>query len=176
MRIIWNSVEIRFEAELTLGPLWGQDKDTVSTAKFSCLGPPSWTWQTTKPAVLTFLREHRPASGLMITPEALQNYNRLKAQDDANAAVKAQLTAAKKAAKKAAKYQAEIAIPDDSEVEHGEFTYLRVEPEESRIWADKYVRPTPPSLLCRVCQTPVYWHECQEPPTCLDCEFPENSA
>ncbi len=176
MRIIWNQIENRFEAELTPGPLWVQDKDTVSAAKFSCLGPPTWVWYTTKPSVLTFLREHRPEFGIVITPEALENYNRLKAQDDANAAVKAQLATARKALKKEQKYQAKIAVPGETEVEHAAFTYLKIEPGESRIWADKYVRPTPPSLLCHVCQTPVYWHECQNPPTCLDCEFPENSA
>jgi hypothetical protein len=171
VRIIWNSVENRFEAELTPGPLWSQDKDAASQAKFSCTGPPAWIWYTVKPSVLTALQANRPTSGLTITPEALQNYQRLKAQSDANAAVRAQLEIAKKAQKKARKYAAEMAVPGETDVEHGEFTYLRVEPRESRIWADKYTPPVPPSLHCHVCQTPVYFYECQNPPTCLNCEI-----
>jgi hypothetical protein len=173
MRIIWNSTEQRFEAELTLGPEWASDKESVSQNGFRCAGPPLWIWSCTKPGVLTLLRENRPKSGLTITPEALQQYDRLKAQDDTNAAVKASLDVARKAQKKEQKYQQRCEQPTEDETVHGsDFDYIRVEPGESRIWSMPIIF-APPTTLCHVCRTPVYFHECQDPPTCLECEFSE---
>jgi hypothetical protein len=174
MRIIWNPAETRFEAELTPGPMWVSDKDSVSQAGFRCTGPPGWTWFCTKSSILSGLQQCRPQSGLTITPEALERYKALRIVEDANAAVKAQLETARKALKKEQKFQAEIEQPTAAETEHGEFDYLRIESGESRIWTQQYAPPAPPAMLCRLCQTPIYFYECQEPPTCLDCEFPEN--
>jgi hypothetical protein len=172
MRITWNSQESRFEAELTPGTLWTSDKESLSRSKFSCVGPPSWVWWAVKPSVLSSLKEHRPESGLSITPEALQNYLRLKAIDDANQAVKEQLDLAKKALRKEQKYQEQIAPPAEHEMEHGcDFDYNKVS-DNKPVWFVPPVIPPPPTILCHVCQTPVYWNESQEPPICLWCEFP----
>lgn len=173
MRITWNSTEQRFEAELTPGPTWTQDKESLTSNGFKCIGPPLWIWFCLKPAILSKLRENRPISGLSITPEALQQYNRLKAQEDANATVKASLDAARKAQKKERKYQQRCEQLTEDETVHGpDFDYIRVEPGESRIWSMPVIS-APPTTLCHVCQTSVYFHECQDPPICLECEFPE---
>ena len=175
MRIIWNSIEVRFEAQLTPGPLWTSDKESASQAGMKCIGPPEWIWQTAKCHPLSTLRENRPQSGLTITAEALQQYNKLKSQEDSNAAVKIQLETAKKALKKEQKFQQRLEKPPESDIEHGEFDYFKIEPVESRYVSPP--NPTLPSLLCLVCSTPVYFYECQEPfPLCLDCEFSEKTT
>jgi hypothetical protein len=175
MRITWNSQESRFEAELTSGPMWASDKDCLSAAKFSCSGPPIWTWFCTRSTALVALRENRPQSGLTITPEALERYTALKALEAANTEVKAQLDLAKKALRKEQKYQEQIAPPAEHEMEHGQdFDYNKVS-DNKPVWFVPPVIPPPPTILCHVCRTPVYFYERQEPsPVCLDCEFPED--
>jgi hypothetical protein len=175
MRIVWNQIEKRFEAELTPGAQWSSDKEAAQKAGMRCVGPPLWTWYCTKPSILSFLREHRPDSGLTITPEALEHYNTLKAVEDANLAVRAALKEARKAQKKEQKAESRAEQPSESEVEHGEFVYLKVDRGESSIWQKPVVSP-PPTTLCHACLTPVYHYELQDPPTCLDCEFPEIKA
>jgi hypothetical protein len=160
MRIIWNSEFKQFEAQLTPGEYWTQDQQAVKTAGFRTEGPPEWKWIAFRAAVLTKLRESKPVSGLSITPEALEHYKRLLAQEDRNAEVRKALKEAKKAAEK-------------DKLESGpEIDWEHVEPGESKIW-NQYVPPPAPSLLCSVCRTPIYFYESQDPPICLDCEFEE---
>ena len=171
MRITWNSQFKQFEAQLTPGEHWAADQQAVKAAGFKTEGPPSWVWLTQRAGPLTKLRTNRPNSGLSITTEALENYNRLEAQETANAAVKKALKDAKKAQKKE---------KADTDEKHGTGTSFRydadgwaiIELGESKIW-NKFIPPVPPSTLCSVCRTPVYWYESQEPLLCLDCEFLE---
>lgn len=173
MRITWNNQESRFEAELTPGQMWAGDKDSVSLAKFSCSGPPGWTWFCYKSISLSVLRQNRPLSGLTITPEALERYTAMKALEAANTAVKAQLETAKKALRKEQKYQDEIAAPAEHEIEHGrDFDYNKTALSKP-VWFVPPVIPPPPTMLCHVCHTPVYFYESQNPAICLWCEFPE---
>ena len=160
MRIIWDSEFKQFEAQLSNGESWAQDQQAVKAAGFRTEGPPCWRWIAFRAAVLEKLKSANPASVITITPDALANFNRLKAVEDANAAVRKALKEAKKAAEK-------------NRQESGpEIDWEHVEPGESKIW-NQYVPPPPPSLLCSVCHTPVYYYESQDPPLCLDCEFEE---
>lgn len=172
MRITWNNQDNRFEAELTAGVLWTSDKDALMSAGFKCIGPPLWIWWTTLSSTLTKLKTNRPQSGLTITKQALERFTAISALEAANTAVKAQLASAKKALRKDQKYQAEIAVPQEHEIEHGrDFDYNKVPPRTAESYTPPVI-PPPPTTVCYICQTPVYWNECQEPPTCLWCEFP----
>jgi len=172
MKITWNRQEARFEAVLTAGAMWSGDKDALSLANFSCTGPPLWIWFATKAIIISSLRENRPQSGLTITPEALERYTALQALEAVNTAVKAQLDLAKKALRKEQKYQTETAAPTEEETEHGrDFDYIKTVMSKSCPYIPPIV-PPPPTTLCQICQTPVYFYERQEPPTCLWCEFP----
>jgi hypothetical protein len=160
MRITWNPDFKQFEAQLSAGEHWSGDQQAVKAAGFRTEGPPCWRWIAFRAAVLTKLRESKPASGIVITPEALEHYKRLLAQEDRNAEVRKALKEARKAAEK------------DKQESGPEIDWDHVEPGESKIRI-QYVPPPPPSLLCSVCQTPVYYYESQDPPICLDCEFEE---
>jgi hypothetical protein len=121
------------------------------------------------------LKKNRPTSGLTITPEALARFTALQAAEAANIAVKAQLASAKKALRKEQKYEVGQAAPTEDETEHGrDFDYIRTVMSKSCPYVPPVI-PASPTTLCHVCQTPVYWNELQEPPTCLWCEFPEGS-
>ena len=160
MRIIWDSEFKQFEAQLSAGESWTQDQQAVKAAGFRTEGPPRWHWIAFRAAVLTKLKESKPASGLGITPEALGHYKRLLAQEEKNAEVRKALKEARKAAEK-------------DKLESGpEIDWDNIEPGESKIRI-QYVPPPAPSLLCSVCRTPVYYYESQDPPICLDCEFEE---
>jgi hypothetical protein len=172
MRIIWSAKFKQFEVQLSSGECWSSDQQIVKSVGFKCEGPPEWRWVAFRAAVLTKLKTVKPMSGLTITPEALENYNRLQAQETANALVKKALKDAKKAQKK------EKADTNEEQGTGTSFKYdtdgwAIVEPGESKIW-NKFIPPAQPSTLCSVCRTPVYWYESQEPPLCLDCEFLED--
>jgi hypothetical protein len=169
MKIIWNSIEKRFEAEFAQGIFWASDKDSAQSAGLKCIGPPAWVWWCAKTTPLTELKENRPSSGLTITKQALEMYLSIKAVEDKNAEVKAQLLSAKKALKK----QKTIETASESEIYDESFSYGRVKPEDRDIWINPYIPPATPTTLCSVCSTPVYFYELQDPPTCLDCEFPQ---
>jgi hypothetical protein len=154
MKITWNPEEKRFETAPSPTTFYS-DKESLSQAGMKCTGPPTWIWWTGKSATLSALR--KLATGMTISPEARQNYDRLLAQETANAAILKQLKEARKAQKRA-------------EVETGpEIDWDSIEPTEEI--HRKYVPPSPPSIVCTVCCTPVYYYESQDPPLCLDCEF-----
>ena len=162
MRITWNPLESRFEGEEICVP---SDIPFVRSAKWRTDGPPKWIWWCLKAGQLEALRKAKPPSGLRITPAALEKFKELKEIEDKNAAVMAELKAARKAQKKEVRLE---------EVDSDFVTYGGQD-GESRIWS-KPVVPPPPDLLCHVCRSPVYFYEMQEPPTCLDCEiFPEKA-
>ena len=175
MRIVWNLTENRFEAQFDQGSNWLACKDAVSAAGFKTAGPPTWTWFSIRSLALTKLRENRPVSGLTITPEALEKYNSLKVQDEANLAVKAEYQKVRKALKKEQQLNERCATGPQLQADPELGECFKVEPGESRIW-NKPVVPPPPTILCHICRTPVYAYELQDPPTCLDCEFPEKST
>ena len=163
MKITWNQEFRQFEALLSAGEYWTSDQQAVKEAGFKTEGPPEWKWLTFRAAVLTKLKSAKPVSGITITPDALTNYQRLKTLEDANAAVKSAFKAARKDMKKD-----ETSLKGFEMSPEG-FLSLIVEPAEFKIW--KFVPPPSPPLLCCVCQSPVYFYELQDPPTCLDCEF-----
>ena len=100
MRITWSDTDKCFEAEFVQGGGWQRDLDSAKEAGFKTVGAPSWRWQAFTIKPLDVLRQYRPESGLMISPEALQHYQQMRAQQEANEAVLAPLKAAKLEAKK----------------------------------------------------------------------------
>lgn len=193
MRIIWNENEKQFEAQFAQGDAWDGDKDAAQGAGFRTDGPPAWVWRTSKASHLTKLKEScRPISGLSITREALDAYNRLLEVERKNDELREYVKQQKKQQKKAA----ELAhIEADSEGEQVEPEY---EPQHyheiPEYWRGKHeigrgdlpadilarsVQREPVSLrtpravptgTCVMCAGPVYFYEKQDPQTCLWCE------
>ena len=188
MRIVWNSLDNQFEAELQSGANWQADQEAAKTAGFHCAGPPSWKWYAGKAQVLKKLRENRPPE-LTITTDALEQFQKMSAQLDANAEVlnklaefkKQQKVIEKKAKRERAaavasgeeKYDADIDGPIPPYWEGKEYITREDLPQEI---IDKICRQTkpfyldPPHLQCVLCNDNVYLYEKQEPPTCLSCE------
>lgn len=165
MNIRWDAVEHVFIAEFDE---FQGDLEAAKAAGFRPLGvPPPWIWHAPSPGIkaLNRLREKRPASGLTISPEALEVYKPLAEAEAKNDAVKKQLTEVKKKLKKTLKESAKCDwLPIGKE-------YLDVEdlpPRPSLV--SVYTPPTPPDLKCLECSQPVYFYEQQNPPLCLWCE------
>lgn len=171
MNIRWNADERRFEAEFSSD--FNGDLSALKTVGFGTDGPPTWVWHTHKIAVLNKLRENRPASGLTITPEALEIYKPLALQEEKNSAVRKELAKAKKEAKKERKQNEQEAV--------GQVTFAGL--TEEKWWLDASdlsplppfkptytIPPAPAGPLCVVCNQIVYFYEKQDPPTCLWCE------
>ena len=169
MNISWHPTERVFIAEFSSD--FQGDLAAVKEAGFKPLGvPPPWIWFAPSIKALNKLREKRPASGLTITPEALEVYKPLAEVEARNDAVKAQLAEQKKELKKKLqKEQKESAKCDwlpigkeylDKEDLPPIATFNRV-----------YAPPPPPDLRCHICNQPVYIeYEKTVPPTCLWCE------
>jgi hypothetical protein len=167
MRIIWDPEFKQFEAQFDAGSNWAPEQQAVKAAGFRTEGPPDWKWVSFRAGVLTKLKSALPASGLSITitPAALTQYQRLKTQEDTNAAVRAALKAHRKELGKVEDPSKGFEFVTGPEG----FLIAAIEPGESPIW-----KPSPASvspLRCSVCQTAVYSFEKTDPPTCLDCEF-----
>jgi hypothetical protein len=154
----------RFEAEFSD---FGGDLAAVKACGFKTDGPPMWVWYTQKVTVINKLRENRPASGLTITPDAKAHYTTMAVSEEANAKVKAQAAQIRKEQQKVlkeAEEKSELIIPEKG--------YIGAEDLPLMPLSEKhYVPPPPPETLCIVCQTPVYFYELQNPPTCLWCEI-----
>ena len=166
MRIIWNPEFRQFEAQLSAGEQWASDQQAAKAAGFRTEGPPDWKWVAFRAAVLTKLKSLKPSSGITISPDALGHYNTLKTAEDKNAEVRAALKAHRKELGKVEDPASGFKFVPGPEG----FLIAEVEPAESKIW-NKFVPPALPSLRCRICQSPVYMYELQNPATCLDCEF-----
>ena len=160
MRITWNPLESRFEGEEISVP---SDIPFVRSAKWRTDGPPQWIWWCLK-ASQTGRPSRRRNHHLVCESRLplLEKFKELKEIEDKNAAVMAELKAARKAQKKEVRLE---------EVDSDFVTYGGQD-GESRIWSKPVVPP--PDLLCHVCLTPVYFYEIQNPPTCLEWEnFPK---
>ena len=165
-----------FEAEFTTD--FHGDLAAVKAAGFRTTGPPSWTWWTTKLAVLNKLRENKPASGLTIAEDAYQAYLRLSEIEAKNAEVRAKFAPIKAEQDKVKKERKKKEVHDQTYIAvtipskpGSDFDYIGAEdlpplpPFESK-------NPIPPHLgpWCCVCSAPVYPYELLNPPTCLFCE------
>ena len=180
MNIAWLQPERVFVVEFSTD--FNGDLDAVKMAGFKTFGPPQWVWYAPSPGIkaLNKLRENKPASGLTITPEALEIYKPLAERWAKNEEIKNQLLQVKKAAKKEAKKQEQIEntpqadpsyIPDGNlppclfagvekvQVQHGQVSVFTPAP---------HLGP-----WCTFCRQPVHFYELQEPPTCLWCEVHE---
>jgi hypothetical protein len=164
-----NYVLHRFEAEFT--PDFAGDLAAVKAAGFKTDGPPAWIWHTSKISVLNKLRENKPASGLTITPDGLEIYQRLAEQEQKNAEVKKQWAEAKKKAKKEQKSMeqevtSELLFPPGKD-------YIIAEdlPFKSPFISEMPPIPRHKGPWCHICGQPVYpQYEKISPPTCLYCE------
>jgi hypothetical protein len=164
MNIVWDSSAREFVAEFDD---FHGDLEAVKAAGFRTTGPPEWRWHAPSPGIkaLNRLRQNRPASGLTISPEALEVYKPLAEIEAKNDAVRKQLAEQKKKVKKE---QRESAKCDWLPVgkEYLEASDLPPMPPMERT----YVPPPPPDLKCRECNQPIYMYEQQNPPLCLWCE------
>jgi hypothetical protein len=165
MNLRWNPTFRRFEAEFTD---FQGDLEAVKAAGFKTDGPPEWVWYSYKASPLTKLRENRPASGLTITTEAKEQYAPLAAVEANNEKVKAEFAKHKKVLAKKLKEEKEegkaTPIPEKGYIDASDLPPM---PPSNQ----KYNPPPCPKLRCFVCDSPVYFYEKQDPPTCLWCEI-----
>jgi len=166
MNLRWNETFRRFEAEFSTD--FNEDLAAVKTAGFKTDGAPGWVWYSYKAAPLQNLRENRPASGLTITPEAREQFAPLAQMEANNAKLKADLAAHNKTLKKKLKIEEQegkaTPIPAKGYIDASDLPPLTAA-------CVKYTPPPPPTALCIICKTPVYFYEKQDPPTCLWCEL-----
>jgi hypothetical protein len=172
MNISWHPVERVFIAEFDE---FQGDLEAAKAAGFKPLGvPPPWIWHAPSPGVkaLNRLREKRPASGLTISPEALEIYKPLAELEAKNLEVRKQLTEAKKKNKKAQKEKQQKATTDTV------FTGLT----DEKWWIGvEDLPPMPPYVptytvsttpttgkICEGCGDRLYFYE--YPNLCLWCE------
>jgi hypothetical protein len=164
MNLSWNEAECRFEAEFSAD--FEGDLNSVKAVGFHTSGPPSWIWYTYKAVSLNKLRENRPKSGLTISPEAREQFTSLWAVEQKNAEMKAQLAAHNKTLKKKLKIEEQkgnaLVIPEKGYLDASDYP-----PTPPR--SPSYIPPPPPTILCFICSSPVYFYEVQFPPTCLWC-------
>jgi hypothetical protein len=112
LRILWNPELKLFELEFSKGSTWAEDQQLAKDAKFKA-SPPEWIWRTHKVEPLLYLKKHTPSSGLLISPEALTEFTKLKESYDRNQEVIKQLKDAQKEAKKELEQKARELAPDD---------------------------------------------------------------
>lgn len=144
MRIIWNEEHSWFQAELTQGELWQDDKDSLQAAGFRTEGPPSWIWYCTRSKPLNKLRDLKPKSGIVLTELALEKYNFLEKK-------LAEKTALKKQAQKILKETEQTSVPVDMyfDEELG-FMCIVVKPSESKfVWTPPV--HLEPAAYCVIC-------------------------
>lgn len=152
MRIIWDSSENRFQAEIS-SEFWHDDIESIKVSGFRTTGPPKWIWYTSKISSLELLRKNPPKSGLAITELALEKYRFLSEQINKKKELK-------KLFEKATKDAVENAAPKwlqylDEEI--GVVCFV-VEPSaEPFTW--KYIPPPAPGNYCFMCGDPVYDYE-----------------
>lgn len=163
LRLTWNPAEHRFEAEFQD---FQNDLDCVKLAGFKTTGPPEWTWYTSKIPVLEKLRKNKPPSGLTILLDALDQYKRLRKEEDDRLALLAELKKAKKAVVESNK-----PVATSEPLKEGqEFGYNYVKDVERTIYIG-YVAPEWTGLRCYICNASVLVFELQNPPTCMWCEI-----
>ena len=171
MNIRWDTAESIFVAEFSSD--FAGDLDAVKAAGFRTFGPPTWIWYAPSPSIkaLNRLRENRPASGLTITPEALNIYKPLAVIEEQNTNTRKQLAEAKKQLKKERK---------ESEKEETSAAFAGLTEEKWWIgaedlppWSEIAPKAAPEAIWegprCVVCQQPVYSYEYPEIPVCLWC-------
>jgi hypothetical protein len=164
MKIIWNIAEACFEVQFHD---FNVDLEAVKKAGFRTTGPPEWKWYTDKISPLDKLRKNRPASGLSIMQDALDQYTRLKEQDDKKKALLAELKEAKKGEPKRAEKGYTVLCEEG-------FGYMPVEPSDPTKLP--YTPPVWTGPICRICSSPVYFYEDQKNKICLYCELQLDNA
>lgn len=170
MRIIWNEEKSWFQAELTPGNLWRNDKDSIQAAGFRTEGPPSWIWYTTSSKTLNKLRESKPQSGLTITELALQKYQALEKKAAEKTALKKQVKKIKKdlGIGPGALHESKYYFDRDMG-----FECVVVEPKKSDYKWVAPKHPDPPAR-CVVCGDGLYWPDFND--ICLWCDNLQKSA
>jgi len=168
MNIVWDNSAREFVAQFDD---FHADLEAAKAAGFRTSGPPEWRWYAPSPGVkaLNRLREKRPASGLTISPEALEIYKPLAEAEAKNDVVKKQLAEQKKELKKKLQKEQKESTKCDWLPIGKE--YLGAEDlSQKPSLMSSFIPPSPPDLKCRECQQPIYFYELQNPPTCLWCE------
>lgn len=153
MNIRYNKTARCFEAEFS--PDFNGDLAAVKAAKFQYNGS---VWQADFKKVAR-LREKKPASGLTITPEALEIYKPWSEQNAKNEEVKKQFQQVKKTLKKEESLSSWL--PQGKE-------YLGREDLTPAIYnLEAHVSIPTPTERCTSCQDPIYFYEYAD--LCLTC-------
>lgn len=183
MRIAWNSVERTWQLEFSSD--FQGDLAAAKAAKFRTTGPPSWIWHTDKIKILRALQANRPASGLTISTEALEQFteqscqqdriDRLKKEfDDDRARAEGKPTSDEKAAKKAEREQKRLASGKPPRSKIKKRPAARYSDPEGIKFDVRYIpreKFPVPTLLCHFCKDPIYDpFDRTVPPVCLWCE------
>lgn len=157
----------RWEAEFTSD--FNGDLQAVKGAGFRAdTSSGAWVWWTAKLPVLGKLRKNRPASGLTITPEGLEAFQKLVEIEERAAPIRA---AALKLRKEQKKEAAANEAPPGPGMKMCAEGYMCVSAEDlppKSSLVSTFVRPEPPSARCFVCGDPLYFYEL--PDLCLFCE------
>jgi hypothetical protein len=159
MNLMYNTQAFRFEAEFHE---FQGDLGACKSAGFRYDGGPR-VWHTSALKVLNKLRQHKPQSGLTITPEAFAVYQRMTETEEKNKAIKKQFKAAVKESKK----NISNWLPSDK-------MYLTA--EDVKCPAEAFHRPesktvSTPHGECIYCGQPTYIYESVD--ACLWCERDE---
>jgi hypothetical protein len=176
MLITYNTTEHRFELSLLSGAPWQAEMDLAKQAGFKCDGPPSWTWATSKALIVAKLKEHRPTV-LEITPQALEEFNKLIHQEQENQKIIDQVKELKKEQRKKEKKaeRVEELLTSIPAYWQGKDQIGREDlPQELIERLSKRTMLTigkSSNTLCQYCHEPVYFYEKQDPPTCISCEL-----
>jgi hypothetical protein len=160
---------------LQSGPAWQAEMQLAQSAGFKCDGPPSWTWATMKALTVAKLKENRPAI-LEITPQALEEFNKLLPQEQENQKIIDQVKELKKEQRKKEKKAERIeeltaSIPayfqGKNEIGREDLPQELIErlTKKTMLTVGKSS-----DILCQYCHEPVYFYEKQDPPTCIWCE------
>lgn len=165
MNLSWDAQNSRFIAQFSSD--FQGDLAAVKSAGFKTDGAPAWIWYTFKAGPLTKLRSNRPPGGLTITPDARANFTRLWEVEERNAKAKAELAQHTKQLKKNLKIKEQEGNAFDIPVK-GFIETCDLPPMPVR--KNDYIPPPPPNTKCCICESPVYFYEKQDPPTCLYCE------
>ena len=172
MNIRWDTTESVFVAEFSQD--FNGDLEAVKMAGFRTFGPPAWVWYAPSLGIkaLNRLRENRPASGLTITPEALEVYKPLALIEEQNAATRKQLAEVKKKVKKERKESEIKIVPDAAFAGLNEGKWW-IGTEDLPPWSEIASETTPEAIQegprCVVCRQLVYSYEYPEIPMCLWC-------
>lgn len=165
MNIQWDNLAREFVAEFSSD--FQGDLEAVKEAGFRTNGPPEWRWHAPAPGIkaLNRLRKNRPASGLIISPEAFEVYKPLAEMEAKNDEVRAKLAEIKKQQKKVEKEAAK----SQPQIPEGKMYIEAADLPPMPPYVSSHTIPDVPFTgICLSCGSRLYFYESKD--LCLWCE------